>query len=302
MLENIYIHFHAPRTGGTAFQNYIGSAYSRDNDTCWFHYHWTDNFSQAQYIHNNIPLLRFRNKDQQKKLKFITGHSTFSNSHEWLKINKTPRYITFVRDPVERILSSFNYRYSRKTLLQDESFFSANPLMNFNAVDNKKNEKDYDTLYEFYKDAYIENNLQSKWIIKSFLRLNDDGLWSYHPTYDGTNNFTIDPRLMVPVTMPQWMWSNHYFDYWNLVEPLLGKFWWISTLDNFKQNIKDLCNSTGVMFNDNVDENKSDKIVNPFWTIDDVKKQPDYHRIVEDEEFDYKLYNYVKNNSLNPFK
>jgi hypothetical protein len=301
LLESVYIHFHILRTGGTAFQNYIGNPYDRTKDNCWYHYNWTENYSSIKYNLGNLPLLRFRTKEQHKKIKIISGHSTFSNSHRWLKIRKIPKYITFVRDPLERILSSFNYRYKRKTLSQDNVLFTANPTMNYNAVNEKKIETDYDSLYEFYKDAYVEQNLQTKWIIKSFLKWNEHNNWQFFPTYQGIENLVFDQKNLYPPSMPEWMWFDNNYNYWEIAEKLIEKFYWIDTTDNLKENTKDFCNFINIDFCDNVFENKSTDIIQPYWTMDDVKKQPDYEKIIEEEKYDYQLYNYVKTYCKRPF-
>lgn len=302
-VDKIFIQIHIPRTAGTAFQNHIGSAYDKTDDRWLRHYHWTEGFSPFNYNFNDIPLLRHRTKDQQKHLKFITGHSTFSNAHRWLKISRDPLYITFVRDPLKRILSSFNHRHSRHMLTQDPASFSASPLMNTNAVSNGATASDYDTLWEFYKDAYIEHNLQSKWIIKSFLRqTHDANSWQYHPTYDGDLSYVMTmPVNNVPVTMPEWFWWQNNNNYWDIVQPLLNKFWWISAKENLTSDIKDLCEIAEVPFVENVYENKSGEKVKPYWTIDDVIKQHDVQKIIDSEIHDYALYNFVNKLCPRPF-
>lgn len=297
----LYVQLHIPKTAGTAFQNQIGSAYTKENDSCWFHYHWEEAFSPFMYTINDIPLLIDRTKEQQRKLKIISGHSTFCNTHRWLKISREPRYITFVRDPVQRLLSSFNHRHARSVIMQDKSLFTIDPVMNTNAYANRNTANDYDTLYQFYKDAYVENNMQSKWIIKSFLRWANGG-WQYHPTYDGvmaTSN--IIPEESRPVLIPEWFWYNGNYDYWSTVQEIINKFWWISADENQTQNIKDFCKFLDIEHYDNVYENKTGDKVPPYWTLEDVMNQPDIEKLIEAEQHDYALFNYVKENCRRPF-
>lgn len=304
--ENIFVQLHIPRTAGTSFQNHIGDSYTKDNDSWLHHYHWTEGMSPFLYSLNDIPLLKNRTREQQNQLKVLSGHSTFINSHRWLKVCRDPLYITFVRDPLKRILSSFNHRHSRHILTQDPANFTASPLMNTNAVANFKTAADYDSLWQYYKDAYVEHNLQTKWIIKSFLRFAPElNGWQPHPTYDGDLHFAMtSPSFNVPVTMPEWFWWHNYndFDYWNIVCPLLDKFWWIGYNDNLTQDFKDFCKFTDIEFIDNVNENKTGDKVPPYWTIEDIMSQPDVHKIIESEKYDYLLYNFVKQNfNTRPF-
>lgn len=303
--DNVFIQLHIPRTAGTSFQNHIGSAYSKTNDTWLRHYNWTEGFSPIMYNINDIPLLRNRTKDQQKQIKFITGHSTFCNSHRWLKLSRDPLYITFVRDPLKRVLSSFNHRHSRHQLTQDPSNFSASPLMNTNAVANTATASDYETLWQYYKDAYVEHNLQSKWIIKSFLRYSrESNGWQFHPTYDGDLHYMMTaPADNIPVTMPEWFWWNNddQYDYWSMLQPLMKKLWWIGWKDDLTQDMKEFCDIAEVPFYDNIYENRTGDKIPPVWTIDDVMKQPDVQKIIDSERHDYLLYEYVKHHVPRPF-
>ena len=300
--DNIFVQVHIPRTAGTSFQNHIGDAYSRD--TCWTHYNYCEGFSYPIYSWKDIPVLRHRTKEQQKKLKVISGHSVFSNSHHWLRVSRDPLFITFVRDPVKRVLSSFNHRHSRHMLSQEPGIFSASPLMNTNAVSGGATAADYDTLWQYYKDANIEHNLQTKWIIKTFMRLEQGNqAWTYHPTYDG--NFTAMATLPVdnvPITLPEWMWwDDSQTVFWELAQPLIEKFWWITANENLTEDIKDFCNLADITFVDNVYENRTGEKVPPVWTYEDVMAQPDIEKLIDAESDDYALYNYVKQNCKRPF-
>ena len=297
----VYVQLHIPKTAGTAFQNQIGSAYNKQDDNCWQHYHWEEASSPWIYSANDIPLLINRTKEQQRQIKVISGHSTFCNTHRWLKISREPRYITFVRDPIKRILSSFNHRHARSTLMQDNSIFSTDPVMNTNAYANKNTADDYNTLYEFYKDAYVEHNMQTKWIIKSFLRW-QHGNWQPHPTYDGmlTGSDYI-PLETVPPQIPEWFWLNNDYDYWNVANMFMSHFWWISADESQTQNIKDFCKFIDIKHYNHVHENKTGDKVAPYWTIDDVMKQPDIENLIKAEIHDYSLFNYVKENCRRPF-
>lgn len=302
--ENIFIQVHIPRTAGTSFQNHIGDAYSRNNGTCWQHYNYCEGLSYPIYSWNDIPVLRHRTKEQQKQLKVISGHSVFANSHHWLRVSRNPLFITFVRDPVKRVLSSFNHRHSRHILSQEPGVFSASPLMNTNAVAGGATANDYDTLWQYYKDAFIEHNLQSKWIIKTFLRLdNETHCWQPHPTYDGNfHAMATLPVDNVPITLPEWMWwDDSATNWWEVAQPLIEKFWWISANENLTEDIKDFCNFADIPFEGNVYENRTGEKVPGVWSYEEVMQQPNIQKLIDAESDDYELYNYVKKYARRPF-
>lgn len=303
-LNNIFIQVHIPRTGGTAFQNHIGDAYTKENGNCWRHYNWNEGSSRHKYSDREIPILRFRNKEQQKLLRVISGHSVFVNSHHWLRVSRVPLYITFVRDPIKRILSSFHHRHRKSTIMQEPGLFSASPLMNTNAVANAATARDYDTLWDYYKDAAIEHNLQSQWIIKTFYRYDyHSNGWQPHPTYDG--NFQAMQTLpmdQVPITLPEWMWYREDFSRnWETMEHAVSKFWWITADENLTQGMKDFCNAANIPYVNDVDENRTGDVVPAYWTYEEVMKQPNIDKLIQAEEHDFKLYNYVKQHAKRPF-
>ena len=297
--NDIIIHIHIPRTAGTSLQNHIGDAYSRP--TCWNHYHWEEGTSPTLYATNNIPLLANRTKDQHRELKVISGHSTFCNIHKWLRVQKNPKFITFVRDPIKRILSSFNHRHAQSVLRQDNKLFSRYPLLNASAVQNNMTANDYDTLWEFYLDAKIEQNLQCKWITKSFLNWNYGSGWQPYQSYDGMR-VGISPEETIPVCLPEWLWwDKGEYNYWDTTKTLLNKFWWISADEDQTQNIKDLCTYTDLTFYEDVYENRSGTYIEPYWTIEDVMQQPNIQKLIDAEKYDYALLNHVKKYNRRPF-
>src|SRR5210317_1317738 len=110
-MEPIYLFLHIPRTGGTSLEYAVGHYLDRTNDRYLKHYHYVQNYSDFVYQSDQIPTLIHRTTEQQKQLRLLTGHSIFCNSHKWLRINREHRIFSYTRDPVARILSSFNARH-----------------------------------------------------------------------------------------------------------------------------------------------------------------------------------------------
>ena len=61
---------------------------------------------ESVYLENNEDVLL--NNKMMKKIKYIHGHSTYYGVHRFFP-KREVRYITFLRDPVKRIISQYNY-------------------------------------------------------------------------------------------------------------------------------------------------------------------------------------------------
>lgn len=298
MTENsLYVFLHIPRTGGTAFEYNIGHFLNRENSSYKYHYNCNDISNIDIYYQHNIPTLSNRTSTQQKEIKVLTGHSTFVNSHKWFRIYKIPYFFTFIRNPIERLLSSFNYRYQATILTQDNSMFSLmQPILNNNAIINKKTAEDYNTLYEYYLDADVEHNIQSKWLIKSYFTKTQHG-WQHHPTYNGTiSGLGTSPFGNVPVTIPEWMWEDDSNSFDDLLSYVKEKLWWVSTTEQLTQSAIDFCQYLNIDYYENTLEsiNSSTQYVKPKWSIEDVMNQPDINKIIQNEKYDIELYNFAK--------
>ena len=288
-IENpLFTYFHIPKTGGTTLLWSIGNQFDRTNDRWLKHYHW---MVPEQYIYNNIPLLEKRTSEQQKQMKFFTGHGVYSMAHYWLKVRRNPLLFATFRDPIDRLLSSFNFRHGISTLVQEESDFSKiDPPMDAHAKFNRKTAKDYTTLYEWYQDASAEHNLQTKWMIKSFYVFMDNRfvLWEDIVRY---NNPTVNPDIW-----PQWFEEIQINDY--LYDMALDcvdqKMWWCGTADTLSEDLPAFCDYAGVK-HVTVDNRHRSGIDFPrYWTREDVEKQPDFEQLVKAEKYDTALYNHVK--------
>lgn len=292
----LYIFIHIPRTGGTYIETSLFNHLSRENDEWLKHYHYVDGgFSDVEYNKFYIPKLSNRTKLQQKELVLITGHSTYGHSETWLKLKKEKRLFTIVRNPIERLLSSFNYRYKVSSLTQDPQLFSSMyPPMNENSVAHSSTANDYDTLYEWYCDINYEHNLQSKWIIKSFVGY-DNGNWFMLPEYMQGADSRVPNIENSYTTYPRWMYyKNEEFNklnWFDMAKRFLPEFWWVGTTDNLSNDIEHFSRLLNTSVKDNANKNSS----HSYWTIDDVMKQPDIDKLIEAEKYDFQLYNYAKN-------
>ena len=295
-IENpLFIYLHVPRTGGTTLLWSIGNHLQRENNRYLKHYHW---MNTQQYLFNNIPLLERRTVEQQKELLFLTGHGTYAMAHYWLKVRKTPLLFATFRDPIDRLLSSFNFRHGISQLVQDRGYFATmDPPMDPHARFNEKSTSDYSTLYDWYQDASAEHNLQCKWMIKSVYAYMDDNFIPWENIVK-TNNPNINPDIW-----PEWFENIPVdADMFQTVKNIVkDKLWWAGTSETLTDDIVDFCEFVKVPLI-NVDNRHRSGIDFPMhWTREEVEKQPDYHKLVEAETWDIQIYNYVKNICKRPF-
>lgn len=291
----VYLYLHIPRTGGTTVEKSVGAWDDRTNDRYLKHYHYVQNYSENMSDHLQIPALPYRTSAQQKLIKIMTGHSIFCNSHKWLRVARQPRIFSVIRDPVERCLSSFNYRHTHAVLTQNPKAFSIiTPYMNENACHQHKTADDYSSLWEYYQDCTFETNVQCKWIVKSFLKRVDD-TWFRHPHYVFGPDSGIANDQAVPMTWPEWMFrvDDNSIDWYALAENFFNEIWWLTRTENLDNALPALCEYIGVEYTGEHIKHNNSKI--KYWTMEDVMKQPDIHKLIEAESHDYKLYETAKN-------
>lgn len=293
----IYLFLHIPRTGGTYVENALGHWAHRTDDKFLKHYHYVQNNSERAYDDAFIPLLKNRTNIQQKQLKIMTGHSIFCNSHKWLRVKKEPRIFSTIRNPVERCLSSFNYRHSMATLCQDPATFSVStPFMTENACHQRKTAGDYDTLYEYYQDCVFETNIQCKWLVKSFLK-RDNESWYRHPAYLFGPDSGVPIEQAVPITWPEWMFyppdEENDINWFELASNFFDEIWWLTRTESLSKSLKDFAKFIDLEFCET--DIKTNSSILKYWTLEEVQAQPDYHLLVEAEKYDYQLYETAKN-------
>ncbi|GAI20235.1 unnamed protein product, partial [marine sediment metagenome] len=103
--EPLYIFLHVMKTGGTTIREHI-----------------VENFRKEEYLFlylNKYPFLREKKdikhyissltKKRRDKLKIIFGHRSYYGLHE-LFPDREVRYIAFLRNPIDRIISHYNFQ------------------------------------------------------------------------------------------------------------------------------------------------------------------------------------------------
>jgi hypothetical protein len=287
-MSNVGVYFHIPRTGGTFVNHAVGDWLS---DEHWqIHYNYTENSSMLEAQQRMIPNLANRTQEQCDRLKILSGHSVNSQSHHWIKGHRTPLYFTTIRDPIERVLSSYNYKRTKAIKLQDPIAFShIAPVLDTGPRDALKNYNDYNTLFEYALDCTPEINLQSKWLVKSFFDYN------YHTQKFETksiNELNVSLVTDNEQTFPYWMCVETVLDN-SIIDNCIEQLWFLGDFVNLENDTKTICQHLGLTYN-SVDKLQHNSSFLPRWTLDEVKQQSDYNHLVNLFANDYYLYEKAK--------
>lgn len=126
----LYIFLHIPKTAGNTFLYHLENKfreeerirlYEQDLPELKFSLSTTE--KTKEIIYKRFFSLTKRQKD---KIKIIYGHLSYYGIHKFF--NKPYRYITFVRNPVDRTVSTYNYFSTLQK--NNEKFSKANLLIN----------------------------------------------------------------------------------------------------------------------------------------------------------------------------
>lgn len=94
------VSLHIPKTAGTSFRHILKDQYRRREVARLDIY-------QSGNIHLNQK--EFTKSSLKEKIKVIQGHYTYKSIHERLDLNKNVEFITWLRDPVERVISNYYF-------------------------------------------------------------------------------------------------------------------------------------------------------------------------------------------------
>jgi IS1 family transposase len=291
MNDNLYIFLHIPRTGGTFIEHCFGSFYDRTNERYLKHYSYTSELSEFYLFHHRIPLLSHRTKEQQNKLKIITGHSTHCRSDLWVRTKRKKKIFAVIRNPIDRLLSSFNHKHELTVLKQDKSCFTSSyPTANKHSTSHQKTAEDYDTLYEYYCDVNSDQNLQTKWLLKSFTYYSNDKFYDLKEYYD---NVDLSETDLSNQTWPTWFCYKEFDDYFELLKPYLSQLWKLYNFDDLEDEMEKLSKIMDTEWIPDSPKNESGTLVPKYWTLEDVMNQPDIELLIESEKYDFRLYDLV---------
>ena len=102
--EPLYIFLHMPKCAGTTFRTHIEANLTRE-ETLALYVNIDKRFRDRDYLQEYIGSLP---QSRKNSLKLIYGHEVHYGIHEWL--GREGLYFTFLREPVARTISWYNYR------------------------------------------------------------------------------------------------------------------------------------------------------------------------------------------------
>ena len=186
--DYLYIFIHIPKTGGTTIKENIKANLGKDE---FISLYWDEKPSDLRLISEETikklyPLKEeilakisielsskkniFNSKEEAKKyitslsekekekIKVIIGHHMPYGIHKYF--NKKPRYITFLRNPIDRRISEYNYK---RSILEKNTDILKNKIpklkeLNINIIDFEESFKKYPSM----------NNLMTKVLSSNF--------------------------------------------------------------------------------------------------------------------------------------
>lgn len=288
MQDNLYGYIHIPKVGGTSFINKLGGYLDRTNDRHIKIYNYS---AYSEYKLSNIPRMENRTDEQQENLKLVTGHNitstiSFRSGHD--NIN----FFTIVRNPLDRLLSSFNHRHSLHQFNQDPNEFSLTyPPMNRHALNKQKTAEDYDNLSEWYVESTNEHNLQCKFLLKTFYHYDERA--NRLILRDNINDREIKYGL---VSWPEWI--NGYNiddDTWKLIEDIVKqRLWYAITTEDINKFTPKFAKHIGLEYVDHSDIHVAGGDLLRYWSQKDFFEQEHVSWLVSREKYDFKLHELVR--------
>lgn len=129
--NSLYIFFHVPKCAGTTFTTHLGHDFKKDNRVSICYGNGIPNL-QIGADDEVEPYLKNLTREKKNEILAIYGHHVFNRIHKFFD-ERQCRYITFLRDPIERVVSHYNFmigqsknegrkvRMPRAAVLQDGS-------------------------------------------------------------------------------------------------------------------------------------------------------------------------------------
>jgi len=113
----LWIFLHVPKCGGTTLNAHLERHFTMDEQLVEFS-HWGRSYRRT----HGRPEFADRPAEERARAEVLSGHQTWYNIHKLVPGAREPRYFTVVRDPAERCVSLYNFRWSRGHVRDDSDF------------------------------------------------------------------------------------------------------------------------------------------------------------------------------------
>lgn len=101
--DPVYLFLHLPKSAGTTFRHHIENNFEQDRIVAL--YNTDDVRMKRDDVFAKVAALT---EDQKRRVHVVYGHELYWGLHELF--DRPCRYVTFLRDPVEKTISFYNYR------------------------------------------------------------------------------------------------------------------------------------------------------------------------------------------------
>lgn len=104
----LWIFLHVPKCGGTTLKAHLERHFAMDEQLVEFS-NWGRRYRKEQ----GRPEFEDRPAEERTRAEILAGHQLDYGIHRLVPGLREPRYVTVVRDPAERCVSLYNFRWSR---------------------------------------------------------------------------------------------------------------------------------------------------------------------------------------------
>lgn len=106
-IEPVFIFLHMPKCAGTTFRVHIENNLAQE-EILPLYVNIDKRYRDRNFVREYITSL---SEEKKRKVKLVYGHEVHYGIHEWL--GREGRYFTFLRHPLPRTISWYNYRRQR---------------------------------------------------------------------------------------------------------------------------------------------------------------------------------------------
>jgi hypothetical protein len=105
----LLIHLHVPKTAGTTLSRMLRLKLLRWPPANWFDHATVMGYYNVPWLDRRYEIMRALPEHRQRRVRFFGSHHFGYGVHEHLPAMRSPVYFTFLRDPVERVISTYSF-------------------------------------------------------------------------------------------------------------------------------------------------------------------------------------------------